>query len=55
MWKGVPIYKFRPEEEGYTMYQLFNCDETGLNLKMLQDTTLADGSIKSARGFKVSK
>ena len=43
------------EEEGYTMHQLFNCDETGLNWKMLQDTTLADGSERSARGFKVSK
>ena len=37
------------------MHQLFNCDETGLNWKMLQDTTLADGSEKGARGFKVSK
>ena len=37
------------------MHQLFNCDETGLNWKMLQDTTLADGSERSARGFKVSK
>ena len=32
------------EEEGYTMHQLFNCDETGLNWKMLQDTTLDDDS-----------
>ena len=43
------------EEEHYTRHQLFNCDETGLNWKMLQDTTLADGSEKSARGFKASK
>ena len=42
-------------EEGYTMHQLFNCDETGLNWKMLQDTTLANGNERSARGFKVSK
>ena len=43
------------EEEGYTMHQLFNCDETGLNWKILQDATLADGNERSARGFKVSK
>ena len=43
-------------EEGYIMHhQLFNCDETGLNWKILQDTTLADGNERSARGFKVSK
>ena len=40
------------EEEGYTMHQLFNCDETGLNWKILQDATLADGNERSARGFK---
>ena len=37
------------------MHQLFTCDETGLNWKMLQDTTLADSSKRSARGFKISK
>ena len=43
------------EEEHYTRHRLFNCDETGLNWKMLQDTTLADGSEKFPRGFKASK
>ena len=43
------------EEERYTRHQLFNCDETGLNWKMLQDKTVADGSENGARGFKVSK
>ena len=43
------------EEGGYAVHQLFNCDETGLNWKMLQDTTLANGSERSARGFKVSE
>ena len=37
------------------MHQLFNCDKTELNWKMLQDTTLAGGSERSVRGFKVSK
>ena len=42
-------------EEGYARHQLFHCDETGLNWKMLQDTTLADGSKKGTRDFKTSK
>ena len=43
------------EEEGYTMHQLFICDETGLKWKILQDATLVDGSERCARGFNVSK
>ena len=42
------------EEEGYTMHQLSNCDETGLKWKILH-ATLADGSGRCARSFKVSK
>ena len=37
------------------MYQLFNCDETGLNWKILQGATLVDDSERCTRGFKVSK
>ena len=44
------------EEEGYYMHQLFNCDETGSTAKCYKiRTTVADGSERSARGFKVSK
>ena len=58
--RGVLICEIEPFkmifiEEDYTRHQLFNCDETRLNWKMLQDTTLADGNERCARGFKVFK
>lgn len=43
------------EEEGYTGDQLYNCDETGLNYKMLPTYTLASQQENSAPGYKKKK
>lgn len=38
-----------------SLNQIFNCDETGLNFRLLPDSTLAAGFEKSAAGRKKSK
>lgn len=43
------------EEEGITGDQLYNCDETGLNYKMLPTYTLASKQEDSAPGYKKKK
>lgn len=43
------------ENEKLTRKQLYNCDETGLNFKMLPDKSLASHDEKSAPGHKMSK
>ncbi|XP_030747800.1 jerky protein homolog-like [Sitophilus oryzae] len=40
---------------GYTCDPIYNCDESGLNYKMLPSKTLASGQEKSAPGNKRSK
>jgi len=40
------------EEESYSKHQIFNSDDIGLNWRVLQSVTLADGTEKHARGFK---
>lgn len=42
-------------QERLTSDQLFNCDETGLNFRMLPSKTLAAREEKSAPGYKKSK
>jgi transposase-like protein len=54
-------FKFREQfksfmkNEGLSYEQLYNCDETGLNFKMLASKTLASREEKSALGYKRSK
>jgi hypothetical protein len=43
------------EEEDLNSDQMYNCDETGLNYKMLPTKTLAAREEKSAPGYKRSK
>ena len=43
------------EEGGYSLDQIFNCDETGLNFRLLPTKTLAMSFEKSADGRKNSK
>lgn len=43
------------EKENLTLDQVYNCDETGLNFKMLPAKTLASKEEKSAPGHKKSK
>lgn len=43
------------EQENLTVNQIYNCDETGLNLKMLPSKTLASKEEKSAPGLKIIK
>ena len=43
------------QEKGFTLDQIFNCDETGLNFRLLPDSTLATAFEKSADGWKKSK
>lgn len=43
------------EKEGISGEQLYNCDETGLNFKMLPAYTLASKQEAAAPGFKKSK
>ncbi|XP_046686190.1 jerky protein homolog-like [Homalodisca vitripennis] len=42
-------------DHGLTSDQIFNCDETGLNFRMLPNKTLAAQSEKTAPGYKKSK
>lgn len=48
-------FKKQIKDNGYTYDQIYNCDETGLNYKMLPSKTLASGQEKSAPGHKRSK
>ena len=43
------------EKEGISGEQLYNCDETGLNYKMLPTKTLASKREAAAPGYKKSK
>ena len=43
------------QEKGFNLDQIFNCDETGLNFRLLPDSTLATAFEKSADGWKKSK
>lgn len=43
------------EENGYVEDQIYNCDETGLNYKMLPNSTLASKNEAAAPGYKKSK
>lgn len=43
------------KKEGLTPEQVYNCDETGLNFKLIPRNTLASSSEKNAAGFKISK
>ena len=43
------------EEHHLTLNQVFNCDETGLNFRLLPDKTLASSFEKAADGRKKSK
>ncbi|XP_049961615.1 jerky protein homolog-like [Schistocerca serialis cubense] len=43
------------DKENLTGSQIFNCDETGVNYKMLPDKTLASKAEKAAPGYKRSK
>lgn len=43
------------KEKGFTPDQIYNCDETGLNYKMLPSKTLASREESSAPGHKRSK
>ena len=43
------------EQEGLTLEQLYNCDETGLQYRMLPDKTLACRHEKGAAGMKKQK
>ncbi|XP_066257537.1 jerky protein homolog-like [Euwallacea similis] len=45
-------FKKQIENCGYTCDQIYNCDETGLNYKMLPSKTLASRQEKSAPGHK---
>ena len=42
-------------DNGLTEDMVFNADETGLNWKLLQNSTLASGSEQTAKNFKVAK
>ena len=43
------------EEEGLSLSQVYNCDETGLYWKALPTKTLASQREEKAPGYKVSK
>lgn len=43
------------ESENLSSQQIYNCDETGLNYKMLPTKTLASREEKSAPGFNQNK
>lgn len=43
------------EDKQLTLHQIYNCDETGLNFRLLPDKTLAASFEKSADGRKKSK
>ena len=42
-------------DENFSNDQIFNCDETGLNFRLLPNRTLATASERSASGRKTSK
>lgn len=48
-------FKKQIEDSGYTCDQIYNCDESGLNYKLLPSKTLASQQEKSAPGHKRSK
>lgn len=56
---GAEIYKQKfvtmIEEEGLTPYQVYNCDETGLNFRQVPRISLNCSSHTAAAGFKVQK
>ena len=53
---AVEFTKSFPEfAKGYSLDQIFNCDETGLNFRLLPTKTLAQSFEKSADGRKKSK
>jgi len=43
------------EEQGFTLHQIFNSDETKLYWRLLPSKTLADASEKSVNNFKSPK
>ncbi|XP_012221253.2 jerky protein homolog-like [Linepithema humile] len=55
---GSGMNQFREEfnklvtEEGYTRDQIYNCDETGVNYKMMSSKTLAVREESTAPGYK---
>ena len=57
--EAVPLFKDNLfkfiEKEGISGEQLYNCDETGLNYKMLPTKTLASKREAAAPGYKKSK
>lgn len=48
-------FKKQIKDSGYSYDQIYNCDETGLNYKMLPSKTLASRQEKSSPGHKRSK
>lgn len=48
-------FKKQIEDNGYSSDQIYNCDESGLNYKMLPSKSLASRQEKSAPGHKRSK
>ena len=51
----VPKFRKLTEEKKFSHDQVFNCDETGLNYRLLPESTLASSYEKSADGRKKSK
>ena len=51
----VPRFRKLVEEKSPSHNQVFNCDETGLNYRLLPESTLASSFEKSANGRKKSK
>lgn len=51
----VPKFKKLLEEKKLSLNQVFNCDETGLNYRLLPQSTLASSFEKSVDGRKKSK
>ena len=51
----VPRFRKLVEERSLSHNQIFNCDETGLNYRLLPESTLASSFEKSADGRKKSK
>ena len=56
---GIEIFRKKlqdiMEQEGLTLEQLYNCDETGLQYRMLPDKTLACRHEKGVAGMKKQK
>ncbi|GJQ74656.1 hypothetical protein Trydic_g21509 [Trypoxylus dichotomus] len=48
-------FKKHIEDSGYTWDQIYNCDESGLNDKLLPSKTLASQQEKCAPGYKRSQ